>query len=48
MWHRLGLTLATLLGMSLLPGCSGQRYIEVNIDRDGAPPFMPSMAFLTA
>jgi hypothetical protein len=37
MWHRLGLTLATLLGMSLLPGCSGQRYIEVNIDRDGAP-----------
>ena len=34
MWHRLGLTLATLLGMSLLPGCSGQRYIEVNIDRD--------------
>ncbi len=37
MWHRLSFIVLTVLGLSLSSGCSGQRYIEVNIERDAAP-----------
>jgi hypothetical protein len=37
MWHRSAFAPVILLAISLFPGCSGQRFIEVNIERDGAP-----------
>jgi hypothetical protein len=35
MRHRLGFALVILLAVSLFAGCGGQRYIHVNIERDG-------------
>ena len=37
MWHRLGFTLVVLLTVPLFSGCHGQRYISVDVERDGVP-----------
>jgi hypothetical protein len=36
MRHQLAIAPFVLLTVSLLPGCAGQRYIKVDIERDGA------------
>jgi hypothetical protein len=36
MRHRLAIAPFVLLTVSLFPGCAGQRYIKVDIERDGA------------
>jgi hypothetical protein len=37
MWRRLIFIVVALPVVSLLPGCAGQRYIEVDVERDGVP-----------
>ena len=37
MCHRLGLALLLSFAVPLLSGCAGQRYVDVQIERDGVP-----------
>ena len=45
MRHRLAFAVASLLAVSLLPGCSGQRLLHVEIERNGVRPLRPSTVF---